>query len=243
MEDAREKSIKQIVERAKQDKEDIIEYIDALITYRLPEITENSGRVSELFADLASQLNIGFSSDEQIKDLMSLYAEKLIALKQDLEALEITEEVLMGKESLLLQQAQEVVELIEPALEKAKNNFYTANKNTLLESYKQREEIQSRIAENKAKIAELKIQKAYLQGQLDITKRKKKREELQRKIKEIDDEIQDYEGKVLNLEIQEKDISGPKKGEEKPVSIQPMENQVAEDKQHEGEEQDDGVNR
>ena len=258
MEDSRERSIRLIIERAKQDKEDMIKYIDSIITYKLPEITNNSGRVSTLFTDLASDLDISFSPDEQIRDLIALYTEKLIALKQDLEKLEITEETLMGNESVLIKQAQDVIELLEPALEKAKNNFYNTNKNAFLKSYKQREEtrvanieetrisieeIRTSIMEKQAQITELKIQKAYIQGQLDITKRKKKRAELQKRIEEIDAEIQNYEGEILQLETQEKEISNPQDSKTETKVVEPMDNQIGEETQIEGGEQDDGVNR
>ena len=266
MEDSRERSIRLIIERAKQDKEDMIRYIDSIITYKLPEITNNSGRVSGLLTDLGSQLDLSFSSsNEQIRDLISLYTEKLIALKRDLEALEITEETLMGNESLLLKQAQDVIELLEPALEKAKNNFYNANKNAFLKSYKQTEEtraanieeartsmektrisiegIRASITEKQAQITELRIQKAYIQGQLDITKRRKKRAELQKRIEEIDTEIQNYEGEILKLETQEKEISSPQGSRTETKVVEPIGNQIGEGTQLEGEEQGDGVNR
>ena len=259
MEDSRERSIRLIIERAKQDKEDMIRYIDSIITYKLPEITNNSGRVSGLLTDLGSQLDLSFSSsNEQIMDLISLYTEKLIALKRDLEALEITEETLMGNESLLLKQAQDVIELLEPALEKAKNNFYNANRNAFLKSYEQKEEtraasiketrvsieeIRSGIMEKQAQITELRIQKAYIQGQLDITKRRKKRAELQKRIEEIDTEIQNYEGEILQLETQEKEISSPQDSKTETKVVEPIGKQIGEGTQIEGEEQGNGVNR
>lgn len=239
MDEAIDKSIEEIIERARKEKEDIIKYIDSLVAYRLPEIIENSKRTNELCSNFASKLEIGFNPNQELKDLMELYTEKLNALKKDLEGFEINEENLLGNETSILEQAQEVVQLIEPAIEKVKTNFYISNQGAILKPYEQREKIQSKIKENEPKITDLKIQKAYLQGQLESTKNTKKREELERKIKWIDEDIRNYGEKILNLEIQKEYVLNQKNGERKPVDSQMVTD--IKDKEPNGQEPDDDI--
>lgn len=195
MEPGREKSINDIIQRGEQERNRLLQLIELLITHELPETKQQLKSVSEYSRNLARKLNINFHYNEENNNTIDLYINKLSNIKQRLEELEINDETIINEDSFI-KEVQKVTELIEPSLEKVKNNFYTLNTSNLLKAYEQKEKI-------KSEITDLQMKKMYLQGKLDTTRRKKEKTDIEQEIESLDDEIKLLENKLLESEFQE----------------------------------------
>lgn len=200
MDNGTDKSSKEIIKRAKQEKARLIELIGGYITDKLPAVMNDSKMVSELFSDISNGIGISFKPDENIEDIINSYTEKLTELIEELKKLEVNEETIING-SPALEKAQKIEGIFNQSLEEVKKNFYNSNKGKLLEDYANTEKI-------KSEITELENQRAYLKGKLDATKRKKTKKEIEQQIANLDRKIGVLEKRLSGTEFEE-DVKVP----------------------------------
>ncbi len=192
MKNGQEESIRKIIESAKQERDNLIQYIDLFISNILPATKEEISAEAKNFQALAKKINIPFQSpDENARNILDSYIEKLIPLKEQLASMQIDEDTLM--ESSLIEKTQEIIDLAQPSIGKVKRKFTDSSINNLLKSYEEKEEI-------KSKIFELKTKKEYLTGALDATKK-----EMEKSVfgnKRRGKEINDLTGKIYGIDAE-----------------------------------------
>jgi len=183
----REKSIDEIIERAKDERKRLLDTIDNLLKIKIPDTSYDLSIASEFLENLSKEMGLKYSKDSDAQDILRLYTEKLTALKKDLEEFIISEESLLSNGSSIINRAQEVVPLVEPALKQIKSRFYNLEIEKIMAEYRTSKENERNKNEE---IKELEIKKAYIEGQLSIVKRKKERQNLENEIKSIDEQIE-----------------------------------------------------
>lgn len=227
----RDEEIKnEFIQRAEIERNNLLREIERLITSVLPGAKQDFENTFSTFIDMARQMDVLFSADRDMENVIEQYINNLLVLKTELENLEITEEVLL--EDTVMNKAQQIIPLIEPSILEAKNNLYNSNKNILLRGSRQRENIES-------KILELEKQKMYLQGKLDATIIKKLGAGIEVRIKDLDAEIELLENELSELEFKE-DTTIPKSDGEMPLVSQS--NTIPKSREQQGQEpNDDGI--
>lgn len=197
----RDEEIKnEFIQRAEAERDNLLREIERLSTSALPGAKQDFENTFNTFIDMARQMNVPFSVDREMENVIEQYINNLLVLKTELENVEINEETLLG--DTVINKAQQIIPLIEPSISKARININNSNKNNLLESSKQKENI-------KSQIANLKMQKMYLQGKLDSTWKKSEKIELAEKINSLDIELNALENQLSKLVFKE-DVSIPR---------------------------------
>lgn len=204
MENREDEIVRSFIERAEEERNNLLREIERLETQVLPMAREDFTNASKAYTDMARQLNVNFEANSEMKTIISTYLNNLNTLKTELNKLEIEESTLL--EDTVIEKAQRAIPLIEMSLIEAKSNLYNSNKNNLLKSFEQRQNIESQIAD-------LNGQKMYLQGKLDNTWRRKTKREIEQKIAELDAEIDSLKSKLAELDFKE-DIPLPSKSTE-----------------------------
>ena len=215
----RDKSIEEIIGRAKNEKEMLLSTIEELLNVSIPQTSYDLSVASDFLKDLLAEIGFNYIQDNDAQDILKLYTEKLTALKKDLEEFEINEESLLSDESSIINRAQEVVPLVEPALRQIKKRFYDLNKEGLIAEYNNKEENTKKIVEKQKEIKELEVKKAYLEGQLSNIKRKKTRLKIEEEINSINGQINSIESELEKLNSSEEKEEFQEKAQ-KEVNVQ-----------------------
>lgn len=198
MENKEEKIKSELIGRAEEERNNLLKEIERLITSVLPGVKQDFENTFDTFIDMARQMNIPFNVDRNMENVIEQYISNLLVLKAELENLKITEEGLL--KGTVIDKAQQIIPLIEPSILKARININNSNKNNLLESLKQKENVES-------KIANLKIKRMYLQGKLDSTWKRNEKIEFGQKIGEIDTELKLLENQLTEIKFKEDTIN------------------------------------
>lgn len=194
MENREDEIVESFIERAEEEKNNLLIEIERLEKETLPIAGEDSINAAEAFTEIARQLNVNFEADTNVEEIISSYMSKLKILKTELEKLEINEGTLL--EETVIEKAQKVIPLIERSLLEAKSNLYNSSKINLLSVFKQKRSIESQITD-------LEKQKMYLQGRLENVWSRKKKREIQQEIEGLDVEIGLLKSKLTGLDFEE----------------------------------------
>ena len=180
-----ENSINGILERARYQRDNLLEQIDYFLTNRFPAALKDSQRNIQAFKKIAENIGIDIELDNSVCEKISSYVENLNVLKSKLSQMNITEDEILTDFSM--EQTQEMLNLIEPALEEESTNLINLATSVISEALKQK-------SEKEKKIQELRGRRAYLQGKLDNKKWKGK------KYRAIEEEIGSIDEQIINLE-------------------------------------------
>lgn len=180
-----ENSINGILERARYQIDNLLEQIDYFLKKRFSAALKDSQRNIEAFKKIAENIGIDIELDNSVYEKISSYVENLNILQSKLSQMNITEHEILNDFSM--EQTQEMLNLIEPALEEASTNLINLATSAISEGLKQK-------MEKERQIQELREKRAYLQGKLDNKKWKGK------KYKAIEEEIASIDEQIVNLE-------------------------------------------
>ena len=180
-----ENSINGILERARYQRDNLLEQIDYFLTIRFPMALKDSQKNIQAFKKIAESMGIDIELDNSVCEKISSYVENLNALKNKLREMDITEDEILTDFSM--EQTQEMLNLIEPALEEESTNLINLATSAISEDLKQK-------LEKEKKIQELRERRAYLQGKLDNKKWKGK------KYRAIEEEITSIDEQIINIE-------------------------------------------
>ena len=108
----------------------------------------------------------------------------------ELEDLDIKSETILEEASI--ENTQKVLELVDPALKEASNNFFISSERQISEAYDKKVEIND-------ELMEAEKEKSNLEGKLSVTKRKKTRREIEEKIKDLDIKIDSLRADIDKL--------------------------------------------
>ncbi|MGN1299588.1 MAG: hypothetical protein ACI4UE_06385 [Candidatus Scatovivens sp.] len=199
---ARQKSINEIIERAREEREKAINTIDFLLTYKVPSVFSNGKAIIENLTEISERLNINFQgNNDDIEELRSSCISTLNTLKEQLQSVELTEEKLLHSD--VIGNAYSMLEEISNKLEIIPDKIWEKNKSLILLSISEKETMQSEksneeLERNKIEKekAELEKQEMYLKGMLEVTLLGKKKKELEKRILEIKGKIQMLDDKL-----------------------------------------------
>lgn len=231
-----DKSIREIIERATQERNEILQSIENLLTNKLPDTLKDSERTLKTFEELSKGINVSFNPNRDIDSLLQRMIDKLIDLKTELEGVSFAEEDIINDSSI--GNARKILDLIAPAIEEIKNNFLNSNSKTLIENYKAKQELQVKqesLINEKAKLetekAELEKEQAYLQEQANTIRGRRNKRKTEEEIDIVDDQITELSKKTSILGAQ----IGITKSQIEDLSYKTEENP----KQVEGHEEED----
>ena len=228
----RDEEIKnEFIEMAEEERNSLLRDIHRLITAILPIARQELENATNTFIDMARQMDIPFNADRAMEGVIDEYTKRLIDLNTELENLEISEAALL--KGTVIDKAQEIVPLIEPSITKAKTNLFNSNKNNFLNASKQKEDVES-------KIANKKIQRMYLQGKLDSTWKRSEKTKLAEEINSLDIELNSLENQLSKLVFKE-EVSIQKNNEKMPAM--PHNTKIQAGQEQDGQEPNDDETR
>ena len=228
----RDEEIKnEFIQRAEVERDNLLKEIERLITSVLPGAKKDFENTFSTFIDMARQMNVPFSVMKNAKESeIDQTITNLVALKEKLENLEITEETLLN--GTVMDTVQQKIPLVEPLILETKIKINNSCKERFSESLKQKENI-------KSKISNLKIQRMYLQGKLDSTWKKSEKTELGDKINSLDIELNSLENQLSKLVFKE-DISIPRNNGGMPAMPHNTQSQAGQEQDGQEPEDDEG---
>ena len=144
-----EKSIEEIIDRAEEERASLLQDIDILLNNKLPDIKEEFARSSDVFKFIANNLELEFSINDEMSSLTDDYIQKLNDLKASLLNMKINETTILNKEGSIIEESQKIVPLMLGTFGKLRDRFYNANKENLLNAFKEKKEIKSEKDEGK----------------------------------------------------------------------------------------------
>lgn len=200
-----DKSINDILERAENEKAEILQKISFLLDERFPQILNDNLKQIESYDRIARKLNIGYEPNMDMQKFINAYINKLLHVKEELEALDLDEETILKESSI--ENAQEIVGLVDLAIEEAKSNFIISTEKEIGENYDKKIQVGQQIQE-------LELERMYLKGKLDVTKRKKEKSILEEKMSKIDESIRRLQEESKDLEYKESNLKAPSVAEE-----------------------------
>lgn len=174
------KSISDISQRVENERISLLEQIEYFLSKRFPSALKDSDITIESFRSISKSMGIDMNFDNSIQEMILSYTQKLNVLKENLNNMELTGNELPDDSSM--QEAQELLDLLDPALEEEKSNLISLLNTSITEGIKRIKQIQ-----------ELREKKAYLQGKLDNTIMKKRRTAIEQEIEDINNEINELE--------------------------------------------------
>lgn len=178
------KSINDISQRVENERISLLEQIEYFLRQRFPSVIKDSSVTIDAFRDIAKSLGIHIDFHNTIEEIISSYTNRLEILKDNLGKMELTGDELPDDSSM--REAQELLDLIEPALDEEKANLMNLLNASITEGINRTKQIQ-----------ELKERKAYLQGKLDNViiniMMKKQRTAIEEEIKSINAQINELE--------------------------------------------------
>lgn len=195
-----DKSINDILERAENEKAEILQKISFLLDERFPQILNDNLKQIESYDRIARKLNIGYEPNMDMQKFINAYINKLLHVKEELEALDLDEETILKESSI--ENAQEIVGLVDLAIEEAKSNFIISTEKEIGENYDKKIQVGQQIQE-------LELERMYLKGKLDVTKRKKEKSILEEKMSKIDESIRRLQEESKDLEYKEINLKAP----------------------------------
>lgn len=194
MENREDEIVKAFIERAEEERNNLLIEIERLEEQALPMAREDFINAAEAFTEIARQINVNFEADLNMEDIISTYMSKLKILRTELEKLEINGSTLL--EETVIEKAQRAIPLIERSLLEAKSNLYNSSKINLLSVFRQKQNIESQIVA-------LEKQKMYLQGRLDNVWSKKAKRKTQQEIEDLDAKIGLLKSELTGLGFEE----------------------------------------
>ena len=168
------KSINGILERARYQRDNLLEQIEYFLKKRFPTALKDSERNIEAFKKIAENMGINIELDNSVREMVLSNVDKLNVLKIRLNEMNLTEEEILNDFSM--EETQELLDLMEPALEEENTNLVNSAQEAILETMKQKSE-----------------KRAYWQGKLDSTRRRGK------KYRVIKEEIESIEKQISEL--------------------------------------------
>ena len=179
------KSINGILERARYQRDNLLEQIEYFLKKRFPTALKDSERNIEAFKKIAENMGINIELDNSVREMVLSNVDKLNILKIRLNETNLTEEEILNDFSM--EETQELLDLMEPALEEENTNLVNSAQEAILETMKQK-------SEREKQIQDLREKRAYWQGKLDSTRRRGK------KYRVIKEEIESIEKQISELE-------------------------------------------
>ena len=179
------KSINGILERARYQRDNLLEQIEYFLKKRFPTALKDSERNIEAFKKIAENMGINIELDNSVREMVLSNVDKLNVLKIRLNEMNLTEEEILNDFSM--EETQELLDLMEPALEEENTNLVNSAQEAILETMKQK-------SEREKQIQDLREKRAYWQGKLDSTRRRGK------KYRVIKEEIESIEKQISELE-------------------------------------------
>lgn len=193
----RQKSINDILQRAKEERNKAINTINFLLNYKIPSVFLSSQNIQNSLNDISDLLNINLESNENIEELKNSFISKLNLLKQQLQDIEITEEEVLS--STVIGDSYTLLREISQKLDVIPGKILANGKNQIISQVSKNTEFEKNQNDIKSKKIELEKQEMYLKGMLEATILPKKKKELEEKIIQVRIQIENLDKKLTDI--------------------------------------------
>lgn len=175
-----QKSINEMIERARNEKEKVLYLAEFLLNAKVPTVFKNIELTMQYLNEISTKLEINSVIDEDYMKLEKACIEALNRIKSQLEKIEMTEEEIL--ETDVINSSYSALESISKKLDELPTKLLEKGKNSILEEVTEKENVKAKamekikkeekeILEKKGKIEEeineLEKQKMFLKGKLE----------------------------------------------------------------------------
>lgn len=130
-----EESISALVERAKAERDSVIEKIKDMLDTRFVELLQDSQAIVKSFNNIREMLGLEINLENTMEDFLRDNENKLINVANILSKIKISKENLMGEEGTYIGNAQSLLEKMELAINEAKTNLLKSLENQIIMAY------------------------------------------------------------------------------------------------------------
>lgn len=197
------KSIDEMLERAREEREKVLHLVDFFLETRVPNAFLNINLAIEHLNEINAKLGINFQiSKEEFMKLKEMCIKSLKEIQEELENIKLTEEELLGTD--VIEKSSKSLEEISNLLDIMPVKLLEKGKTIIFEGMKEKEEDKKLKAEEDAKLLEEKEKKE----QEERKKQREKQELRQQKLKEQEDEKNKIKEEIMELEKQKMYLQG-----------------------------------